>query len=281
MGNALTKKRQIAMIPRYISIFVLILLILIPLSLILIMSASDWSAFSKDFLSVFRTGIQWKNYVQAWEQGNMSEYFINTIVVMVLALFMINFFASLLAYSIKYYADKISNLAYYIVLCALFIPAQALMFPLYDVMSKLHLLNTYFGLALVYTGTSLPLATMLYTGFYRSIPKDLVEAASIDGCRSFSIYLRVFLPLSKTIAATVTILNGMTIWKDFFIPMIVVSDAHKKTISTSMQLFVSEYTTEWSSVCAAMVIQTIPIIILFLLLQKQFMEGMTAGAVKG
>lgn len=275
------KRNQLKLLPGYIVILILLLIIVVPLLLIIIMSGSDWNEFNKDFLSILKTGFQWQNYSTAWDKGNMPLYFKNTFIVMLISLAMTNLFASLLAYAIKYYNSKISNLAYYVILSAMFIPAQALMLPLYTTMSKLHLLNNLFGVALVYTGMGLPLATMMYTGFYKGIDRGLLEAAMLDGCNSLQVYAKVMLPLSKTVASTVVILSGMTIWKDFFVPLIVVSDMRLKTVATSMQMFVSEYTTEWSSVCAAMVIQTIPAIIIFLLLQKQFVSGITAGSVKG
>ncbi|MBQ3090849.1 MAG: carbohydrate ABC transporter permease [Oscillospiraceae bacterium] len=265
----------------YLVVMVAVLVVVVPLSLVVLMSLSDWSAFQKDVFSIFETGPQWQNFVEAWEVGKMGLYFKNTLIVLVMSLLMTNVSASLLAYSIKKFDTRFSNTMYYVVLAGMFIPVQALMLPLYNTMSALGLLNTYFGLALVYSGMGLPMATMLYAGFYRNLPKELLEAAEIDGCSSFGAYLKVALPLSKTIITTVSILSGLTIWKDFYINIIVVSDANMKLISTSMLAFVSEYTTNWSGVCAAMVVQSIPVIALYLLLQKQFVNGITAGAVKG
>lgn len=257
------------------------LIVLVPLSLVVYMALSDWSAFSKDFLSIFETGPQWGNFAEAWVVGKMGMHFKNTIIVLVISLFMTNVSASLLAFGIKKYANKWLDKAYYLVLAGMFIPVQALMLPLYNTMSMLGLLNTYFGLALVYSGMALPLATMMYTGFYKGLPKELLEAAEIDGCSPLKTYFKVALPLSKSIITTVSILSGLNIWKDFYINLIVISDPNMKTVSTSMLAFVSEYTTNWSGVCAAMVIQSLPVIVLYLLLQKQFIKGITAGAVKG
>ena len=265
----------------YLVIMVTVLVIIVPLSLVFLMALSDWSAFQKNVFSIFETGPQWENFVEAWKIGKMGLYFKNTIIVLVLSLFMTNISASLLAFSIKNFNRRFNNIMYYVVLAGMFIPVQALMLPLYNTMSALGLLDTYFGLALVYSGMALPLATMLYAGFYRNLPKELLEAAEIDGCSSFGAYLRVALPLSRTIITTVSILSGLTIWKDFYINIIVISDVNMKLISTSMLSFVSEYTTNWSGVCAAMVVQSIPVIALYLLLQKQFVNGIVAGAVKG
>lgn len=265
----------------YFVVIVAVLVIIIPLTLVILISMSDWKEFQKNLFSVFETGPVWENYIRAWVDGKMTSRFVNTAVVLFISLFITNVCSSLLAFSIKKYAARISNLAYYLVLAGMFIPVQALMLPLYNTMAMLHLLNTYFGLALVYSGMAIPLATMLYTGFYRSLPGELLEAAEIDGCSPLQSYLTITMPLSKPIIATVSILSGLTIWKDFYINIIVISDVHKKLVSTAMLSFVNEYTTEWSGVCAAMVIQSIPVIIIYLLLQKQFIKGITAGAVKG
>ena len=274
-------KNYPARITCYIIVFIAVIIVIVPLSLVILMSLSDWSAFQKNVFSIFETGPQWSNYLEAWTVGKMGPYFKNTIIVLAMSLFMTNFSASLLAFSIKEFGKKFSNIMYYVVLAGMFIPVQALMLPLYNTMSSLGLLNTYFGLALVCSGMSLPLATMLYAGFYRNLPKEMLEAAEIDGCSSFGSYLRIAIPLSKTIITTVSILSGLTIWKDFYINIIIISDVKMKLISTSMLSFVSEYTTNWSGVCAAMVVQSIPIITIYLILQKQFVNGITAGAVKG
>lgn len=277
----LESREQINLIPGYISVIIMLFVVLIPLLLILIMSISKWSAFSKNIFSFLETGIQWNHFADAWKDGHMARYFKNTVFVLIISLIGINTVASMIAFSIKYYGDKLSNVVYYIVLSAMFIPTQALSYGLFDVFNKMNLLNSLGGLSLAYIGVNLPLATMLYAGFYRSIPNGLIEAASLDGCGVFKVYSNVFVPLSKTIIATVTILSGMSIWKDFFLPMILITSGSKKTIATSMQLFVSEYTMDYSLPCAAMVLQTLPALVVFLILQKQFVEGMTAGAVKG
>ena len=265
----------------YLIVIIAIIIIIIPLSLVLIISMSDWGTFQKNIFSVFETGPVWSNYTRAWIEGKMAGRFLNTGIVLMISLLITNGCASLLAFGIKKYAAKVGNITYYIVLAGTFIPVQALMLPLYNTMSSLHLLNTYFGLALVYSGMAIPLATMLYCGFYRSLPGELLEAAEIDGCRDLKTYFSITLPLAKPIITTVSILSGLTIWKDFYINLIVISDVHKKLISTSMLSFVNEYTTEWSGVCAAMVMQSIPVILIYLVLQKQFIKGITAGAVKG
>lgn len=265
----------------YVTIGLWMLIIAVPLSFVVLIALSDWNAFNKNIFSVFETGPVWENFVRAWVNGKMSKRFLNTGIVLVISLSITNICASFLGYSIKKYSSRFSSMVYYLVLAGTFIPVQALMLPLYNTMSKIGLLNTYLGLALVYSGMAIPLATLLYGGFYRSLPGELLEAAEVDGCGSLRTYFSITLPLAKPIITTVCILSGLNIWKDFYINLIVISDVNKKLVSTAMLSFVNEYTTEWSGVCAAMVMQSLPVIIIYLLLQKQFIRGITAGAVKG
>jgi raffinose/stachyose/melibiose transport system permease protein len=121
---------------------------------------------------------------------------------------------------------------------------------------------------------------MLFVGFYKSIPKELDECATIDGCNPFQIYWKVILPLSKSVMATVTILSGLQVWREFFIPLVIITTPMKKTLSVGLLHFMSRFSFDWTPMCAAMIIQTLPIIVLFLLLQKYFIGGMVSGAVK-
>jgi raffinose/stachyose/melibiose transport system permease protein len=166
-------------------------------------------------------------------------------------------------------------------LCGIFIPVQAVMLPLLSTMKSAGLSNNLFGIALVYTGMNLPLALMLYCGYYRGIPNELLEASVIDGCRSIQTYLFIILPLSKTIVSTVVILSGLQIWRDFFVPLILSSSTKTKTIAISLMHFIGFYNYDWTGICAAMMMQSLPMLIIFVFLQKYFLSGVVAGAVKG
>ena len=264
----------------YLILILVALVILFPLLNILLVSLSDKKALSRDYFSVF-TQPTFTNYPEAIVKGHMVQYFFNTIAVMGIALVIIIFSASLCAYAIKRFHYREVNFSYYLLLSGMFIPVQAVILPLFRTLKIIGLVNTHFGLALVYAGMNLPLAMMMFTGFFRSIPNELIEAGTIDGCGVMRTFFSIVLPLSKTIISTVIILSGLQIWRDFFLPLVLITTASQKTLAIGLLAFVNEFSLDWTRMCAAMVLQTLPILALFLSMQKYFVEGVVAGAVKG
>jgi raffinose/stachyose/melibiose transport system permease protein len=263
-------------------IWLLSLLIILPIFYILTVSVSSPQGFADNFFS-FLSDFKVENYVIAWTQGRISTYMLNTVVVCVVAISIVIFTASFCAYGISRFNHKYKEvgLVYYLIISGLFIPVQAIILPLFKLMKTFHLLNSLFGLALVYISANLPLSMMLFAGFFKSIPRELEEAAVVDGCGPYKVYWKIIFPLSKTIMATVTILAGLNIWRDFFIPLVIVTEPTKKTLGIGLLAFVNEFSLDWPRMCAAMVMMTIPIVALFIALQKYFISGAVAGAVKG
>lgn len=278
MENVQRRKKGHALL--YLILILVALVILFPLLNILLVSLSDKKALSRDYFSVF-TQPTFTNYPEAIVKGHMVQYFFNTIAVMGIALVIIIFSASLCAYAIKRFHYREVNFSYYLLLSGMFIPVQAVILPLFRTLKIIGLVNTHFGLALVYAGMNLPLAMMMFTGFFRSIPNELIEAGTIDGCGVMRTFFSIVLPLSKTIISTVIILSGLQIWRDFFLPLVLITTASQKTLAIGLLAFVNEFSLDWTRMCAAMVLQTLPILALFLSMQKYFVEGVVAGAVKG
>ena len=278
MENVQRRKKGHALL--YLILILVALVILFPLLNILLVSLSDKKALSRDYFSVF-TQPTVTNYPEAIVKGHMVQYFFNTIAVMGIALVIIIFSASLCAYAIKRFHYREVNFSYYLLLSGMFIPVQAVILPLFRTLKIIGLVNTHFGLALVYAGMNLPLAMMMFTGFFRSIPNELIEAGTIDGCGVMRTFFSIVLPLSKTIISTVIILSGLQIWRDFFLPLVLITTASQKTLAIGLLAFVNEFSLDWTRMCAAMVLQTLPILALFLSMQKYFVEGVVAGAVKG
>jgi raffinose/stachyose/melibiose transport system permease protein len=201
---------------------------------------------------------------------------------MVLSVVVINSISSICAYGMRRYKFREIKFLYYLLLTGFFIPDQVIILPLFKLLKLFHLIDTLLGLIVVYAGKGLAFAMMLYVGFYKSIPKELDESSMIDGCGPFRTYWRILLPLTRPVIATVTILSGLAIWRDFFIPLVLIITPSKKgTLALGMLRFMGAFSIEWTKMCAAMVIHTVPIIILFLLLQKYFVSGIITGSVKG
>ena len=160
------------------------------------------------------------------------------------------------------------------------IPIKLGIVPLFLLMKDLGLTNSLWSLIFMYTAQGIPLSILILTGFFRTMPIELEEAARIDGASDLRILWNVLLPIMRPALATVVIINFIQAWNDFFFPLIFISDEMKKTIPVGMLSLFGEYSADWGSLFAGLTLSSLPMIVLFFIASKQFMEGMTAGAVK-
>ena len=176
---------------------------------------------------------------------------------------------------------KGKKIIFMLLISSMLIPSNAMVQPVYFVINKLGLYDTKAGLILIYTGFGMALSLFLMKNFFMSVPKELEEAATIDGATLMQIYGHIYLPLSKPIISTVIIMTAYYAWNEFVFATIFVDSSKLRTIPVGLMVFRDGLMTEWGVVLAGMVISCLPIIVLFLLMQKSFVRGMTAGAVKG
>jgi len=264
----------------YIILLFVAALILFPLLNIIIVSINTEKDLVANPLNIPKS-INFENYIYAWEKSKFLLYGFNTVVVCMMTITMNVICASLAAYAIDRFEFKEVKSSYYYFMMGIFVPIQVIILPLFKNLKATGLMNNLFGLAIIYTATTLPLSILMFTGFYKTIPKELDESALVDGCKPFKCFWRIIFPLSKVVVATVTVLISLEVWRDFFIPLVVVTSPSKKTLTSGLLNLMSEFSVEWTKFSAAMVMQAIPIIILFLLLQKYFTKGVVSGAVKG
>jgi raffinose/stachyose/melibiose transport system permease protein len=256
-------------------------IILLPLFNIFILSISNQREYNENIFSFIRAP-RFTNYIEAWIKARIVQYGFNTLVVAGFAIAGILLSASMCAYGISRFPQyKEIAVLYYVILSGMFIPVQAIILPLFRQLKAFGLLNRLGGLSVIYMGINMALSMMLFCGFFRAIPRELDDAAAIDGCSPFGTFFKIILPLSGTVIATVTILTGLTIWRDFFIPLVVITEPGRKTLGVGLLAFVDEFSLDWTKMCAAMVLQTLPIVALFLMLQRFFISGAVSGAVKG
>lgn len=254
--------------------------VLLPLLNLVLISFNQEKALIYNPLSIPKS-LGFENYAIAWVRSKYSMYGKNTVIVCLIAVSLNLICSSMAAYAIDRFRAKLIKNSYYYFMVGVFVPIQVIILPLFKIFKMTRLMNTLIGLAIIYTATSLPLAIMLFTGFMKSIPKELDEAASIDGCSPFGIYLKIILPVSKTIITTIAIFVSLEVWRDFFIPLVIVTEPKQKTLTAGLLNFSTEFTVEWTKFSAAMILQALPIVILFVCLQKYFTEGIVSGAVKG
>lgn len=160
------------------------------------------------------------------------------------------------------------------------IPIKLGIVPLFILMKDLGLLNSLWSLIFMYTAGGIPLSILILTGFFRTMPVELEEAARMDGASDLRILWSVLIPLIRPALGTVMIINFISSWNDFFFPLIFITDEMKKTLPVGMLSLFGEYSADWGTLFAGLTLSSLPMIILFFVASKQFMDGLTAGAVK-
>lgn len=221
------------------------------------------------------------NYIAAWKNGDLGRRFINSIVVTVGSMCIMIPVTSCAAYAVARLKFKGRNVIYMYLLTGIMIPAGVLGIPTFTVAMKMGLLNSHFGLMLIYAAQNIAMGMFIMRGFFISLPKELEEAAQIDGCSRFGCFIRIIVPLAKAGIATQVIFNGLTIWNDYFMANIMITKDELRTLPLSIANFVGKHSTNYPELFAMLTMATLPIIVIFILSQKSFIEGVSAGAVKG
>lgn len=227
------------------------------------------------------TNFQFSNYVEAWKVANMDVYFFNSILVTLVSLIVTVLLGALAAYFLSRFQFKLRGLTYSLFLLGMLVPIHATLIPIFLIMQKLHLIDTYFSLILPYTAFHLSLTVFILEGFMRGFPKDLEESGVVDGAGIYRIFWSIILPITRPALATVIILNFIYNWNEYLFALVLITSSELKTLPLGLANFVGIETASLTLQMAALTIALIPIIIFYLLLQKQLVAGMTAGAVKG
>lgn len=219
----------------------------------------------------------------AAKQIDLGRSLIQTILITVLAVGLIILVSSFAAWAIARMNFKVADFLFLAYTAAMLIPFQSVMYPLVSLVEKLGLKNTL-GLVLMYGGFGLSMSVLLYRGFIKSVPASLEEAAMLDGANIFQMYRYVLMPLLKPTTVTVIITNAVWIWNDYLLPFLVIGNNDKKTLTLSLYYAKSlsgQYGNPWELIFPAVLLCIISVVIIFIVLQKNIIEGISAGAVKG
>ena len=222
-----------------------------------------------------------ENYSYAWGQAHIPLFMLNsTIVAGATALFTLVLSAAA-GYAFARFRFRGGHVLFILFVVLLIVPAPVSIIPLYVIVSDLHLMDTYLALILPYTAGGLPLSIYLLRAFFAAIPRELIDAARIDGCTELSAFVRVVLPISRAGLATVAILSFVGAWNEFFLALLFIHNPGLLTLPLGLQTFFFQYHVQWPYYFAGLSTAIIPIVIVYLVLQRQFISGMTAGAVRG
>lgn len=220
-------------------------------------------------------------YREAWNNGRFDLYFINTLIVTAIALGLILFIGSMAAYALAKWKSPVSNFLYIFFIAGLMIPIRLGTLDLVRLIKALNLQDTYWSLIPVYVAMGMPIATFVLTAFIKELPGEMFEAAKIDGASEWQVYSRIVLPLMRPALATVAIFNMIKIWNDFWFPLVFIRAEESRTVALGVSLLFGQYRTDWTRALAVLSLAALPMLILYMLLAREFIKGLTAGAVKG
>ncbi len=221
------------------------------------------------------------NYRYIISDNNFFSYFRNSFIVVVVSLAVILLLGSLCAYALAHWRTRTSRGVYFFIIVGMMLPIKIATIRLLEIMKTLRLLNTLWSLFPVYIAMGLPVAVFILTEFIRGLPGELYEAGFMDGAGRFMIYRKIVLPLIRPALATVAIYNLVPIWNDLWFPLIFINVENQKTVLLAVTRLQGQYTTDWPKLLTILSLSALPVILLYLTMSKQFVKGLTAGAVKG
>ena len=221
------------------------------------------------------------NYRYIISDNNFFSYFRNSFIVVVVSLAVILLLGSLCAYALAHWRTRTSKGVYFFIIVGMMLPIKIATIRLLEIMKTLGLLNTLWSLFPVYIAMGLPVAVFILTEFIRGLPGELYEAGFMDGAGRFMIYRKIVLPLIRPALATVAIYNLVPIWNDLWFPLIFINVENQKTVLLAVTRLQGQYTTDWPKLLTILSLSALPVILLYLTMSKQFVKGLTAGAVKG
>ena len=221
----------------------------------------------------------WDNFNQALQKMEFFRSLTNSILITTLSVGSLILLSSMLAFYLSRTKNKFTKVTFLILVSSMIVPFQALMIPFMSIFAPFVSLNNQAALIFFYMGFGVALSTFLYHGFISNIPQELDEAAALDGASDFTIFWRIIFPMLKPVTATVAIINALWIWNDYLLPVLVLTP-ETQTLPLSTYLFYGTYATEYGQAMAGLVLAVVPIVAFYLVLQRQFISGISSGAVK-
>lgn len=227
------------------------------------------------------TRFLWQNYQQAVATGHIGLYFFNSLLVTIITVIISDILAAMASFGIVRLKWKLSKLALTVFLLGMMIPNQAALLPLFIILRDLKLLNTYWGLIIPYAAFALPFSIFVLTGFLHSIPRELEEAACLDGCSIYQTFFYVVAPLIRPAIITISIFTYLSTWNELMFAVTFISKDQFKTLTVGVLSMVGQFTTNWGPIGAGLVVASIPTILIYGLMSQQVQKSFTTGAIKG
>lgn len=227
--------------------------------------------------------LQWENFERAWVAVHIGQYFLNSLKVVIPSLALTLTLASMTSYVLARFQFFGNRALFYLFMSGMLFPIFLALVPLFFLAKDLQLLNTFTGLILVYTAYSLPFTIFFLTGFFKTLPSELHEAALIDGANEYQVFYRVMLPLAQPGLVTMAIFNFLGMWNQFILPLVLMTERDNYVLPQGLSFILHQqyYKTDWSALFAALTIIMIPTLLVYAVFQNQIQRGVTVGALKG
>ncbi len=222
---------------------------------------------------------QFENFAEVFRETSIVRSFFNSVLVTVCSIGLSVFLGTLAGYTLNRNSDGLNKKIYVFFLAGMIVPVQII--ALIQVLQKLHLMDNYIGLILVYASMFIPQSVFMVHGFVSTVPKDMDEAGIVDGCTPWQLFLKIMFPLLKPILVTLFITQFVFVWNDFQMPLYLIQSSKNWTIVLGVYNFLGQYNSQWNMVCAYILLSSLPVILVYLAGQKYIIDGMVAGAVKG
>ena len=280
MANLLRRPNSIRLLPNYVVLILLTIFALGPLAVLAFNSLKDNAEIGKNPLG-FPRSFAWDNYPEAWRVGNFSSTVGNSGILVVVTVVGVLVLGGMAAYSLaKLNVPGAGGITLYLLIGSS-LPIQLFLVPLFFLWQKLDLVNNLFGLSIIYIAINAPLAVFLLRSYMVQLPADFEDAARIDGANEWNIFTQIVVPLSWPGFLTVGLVVSLSVWNEFLLATVFLTDQDKFTVVTSYYNFTSRFSRDWGLTSAAAMMMILPIIAMFLILQRRFVEGLTQGGMKG
>ncbi len=252
---------------------------LLPFYLMLITSLKSYQELNVTHMWILPKGISLEGFIGGWER--VAPNFRNSVMITVPAALISSFLGSMNGYVFAKWRFPKSDLVFILFLVGMFLPYQGILIPLVRTLQVVHLYGSPVGLVLVHCIFGIPITALLFRGYFAGIPNELVDAGKIDGCNFFGIYRRILLPISMPAFAVVLLWQFTSIWNDFLIGLVVLSNPSLAPVNVAVQNIAGSWSVEWNVQMSAALIAALPTIVVYLALGKLFMRGLLAGSLKG
>jgi len=263
------------------ALIICLIVVLVPFYIIIINSFKPYAQIARDIFSLPGDSFTLVNYQNAWRRLNFANSLKNTAIISIFSNIGGVVFSSMTGYWITRHPNRFTKKCYYVIIAFMSIPFQALMIPFAQLTRNLNLSNSLWGISICFWAMTVPISTFIIAGAVKAIPVEIESSARIDGCNSLTTYWRIVFPQIKGSVFTVATINTLWFWNDYLMTQLVLSKNSLRTIQISMQSLFNEAFFAWDVALAALTLSILPLLVFFIIAQKQVLAGVSAGAVKG